>query len=410
MRLVGQGGTVRTRLMTVVVVGAALAAGMSLSVAGSGDAAAAASPFDVVVVAPVTGALASFGGGEIQGVKAAAQVLNASGGINGHLVKVEVLDDQGSSTTAAGLLEQRLASGTKPNLVVPGVTSTEGVALVPIASSAGVYTTGTPNDTSLNDSTKYPYEFLAAPDASLPATQLMQYLAGKGLKSLAMLTSSDAFGASTAAATQAAAKKAGIKFTEATYNDTDLDVTAQLEQLKAANPKALYFEGVGPPVGVILSSRNKLGWYLPTIGDLDASTTPLLSTSLVGTPQLKNVKVQVVQIQTYTPPAKQTQALKNFFKAELAQGPIVAAITVSSYNYDGIMYAALSAKQAKSIATPAMARAAVSLTPPISPPWVTLTSYKYTTSNHTPASPLSSWTEITPTHLVSGQYGAPGSS
>jgi len=75
-------------------------------------------------------------------------------------------------------------------------------------------------------------------------------------------------------------------------------VTSQLQQLQATKPQALFMQGFGSPVGVILSSRAKLGWTIPTIGDLTASTTPLIST-LAGTNQEKNVSVQILQLEKY---------------------------------------------------------------------------------------------------------------
>jgi branched-chain amino acid transport system substrate-binding protein len=167
----------------------------------------------VVVVSPLSGNLSVIGQGVVKGTQAAAAVVNKQGGILGRKVKVEVLNDNGDPSTAAGLVSQRLSSGMKPDLVVPGINSAEAVAIVPITTAAGVLSMGTPNASSFNNPKKYPYEFPTAPNDLLPAEQLMQYFQSKRVNKLAVLSSSDASGASTLAATEQAAAKAHITVT-----------------------------------------------------------------------------------------------------------------------------------------------------------------------------------------------------
>jgi branched-chain amino acid transport system substrate-binding protein len=358
----------------------------------------------VLVVSPLSGSLSSIGQGVVKGIQAAASVVNKQGGILGRKVKVETLDDSGDPSTAASLVSQRLSSGVKPDLVVPGVNSAEGVAIVPITTAAGVLSLGTPNASSFNNPKKYPYEFPTAPNDLLPAEQLMQYFKSKGVKKLAVLSSSDASGASTLAATEQAAATAHITLTSATYNDTDLDVTGQLQQLQATRSQALYFEGVGTPVGVFLQDRSNLGWNLPTVCDLDSSVTPIMSSTVVGTPEVDNVRMQILRLQLYTPPAMRSVALRDFFNSLSALGRITVPITVYSFGYDTVILAALAAQQAKSTSAAAMAKALVHLKAPATPYWVTLKGYGYTVTDHQPATSLSSWTEIAPAHLTDGQY------
>jgi branched-chain amino acid transport system substrate-binding protein len=391
---------------------AAVAGGLGVALtvgtlAFAGAAGAASSPFIVVIDTGVTGPYGANGTAAVDGTKAAAAVLNKNGGILGHKVQVQVLDNQGNPTNAVSLLEQRLASGPKPSMIAPGSISTEGVAEVPIATAAKIVSVGTPNDSSLNDPTKYPYNFLIAPSALLPSQSLMAYLKTKGYTKLAMISSSDAYGASVAQATATAATANHITLTTATYNDTDLDVTSQLQQLQATKPQALFMQGFGSPVGVILSSRAKLGWTIPTIGDLTASTTPLIST-LAGTNQEKNVSVQILQLEKYQ--AIQPKGTLAYIRALQAIAPITTVLTTSSYQYDSVMVVAQAAKQAGSISTPAITKALEHLKQPASPLWVTLKTYVYTPKNHSPLSSPSNWIYTVPTPLVNGQFNNPSAS
>ena len=299
------------------------------------------SDFIVLIDTGTSGPYAQNGQAAVRGVKAAAAVLNKGGGVLGHPVKVEVLDNGGNPTTAASQLSQRLSSGTKPNLIEPGSISTEGVAEVPIASAHKIISIGTPNDSSLNNPSKYPYEFLIAPRATLPAQSLMDYAKSKQYTKLAMISSSDAYGASVAKATAAAAKDAGVTLDTATYNDTDLDVTPQLQQLKAHNPDALFMQSFGSPAGVILDSRQKLKWTIPVIGDLTTATTPLIWNE-GGSAAENNMVIQTNTVNEYS--ASQPASVTSYITALKAQGTVDSVLTTSSYQFDSVMVVAQAAE------------------------------------------------------------------
>jgi branched-chain amino acid transport system substrate-binding protein len=393
------------RLLVTPVIGlAALVAGSAL---GAGTASASSTPFTIVIDTGVTGPYGANGTAAVEGTKAAASVLNKTqGGILGHKVVVDVLDNQGNPSTAATLLEQKLESGTKPDVIEPGSISTEGVVEVPIANAAKVLSIGTPNDSSLNDPAKYPYEFLVAPSAILDEESLMNYVKAHHWTKVGMIYSSDAYGASVGQATAQAAKKAGITLDTVTYNDTDLSVTSQLQQLQADHPQVLYTQGFGSPVGVVLQDLYTLGWKVPTIGDLTTATTPLVATD-AAKPQEKGLLLQMLKLGVYSPSAPTAE--QNYLRAMKTFGPITTPLLTSSYQYDSIMLVAQAAKQAKSITTPALAKALEHLKQPADPLWVTLKTYVFSPSDHAPTTSPSNWVVIPASGLTNGQYDGPSS-
>jgi branched-chain amino acid transport system substrate-binding protein len=375
---------------------------------GSSSGAASSTPFDVVIDTGVTGPYGANGTAAVDGLKAAADVLNATqGGILGHKVKVEVLDNQGNPSTAATLLEQRLSSGPKPDMIEPGSISTEGVVEVPIANSAKILSIGTPNDQSLDNPSKYPYEFFMSPSTMLPQQALMDYFKAHHYTTVGMIYSTDAYGASTGQATIAAAKQAGITLDTVTYEDTVLNMTSELQKLQAGHPQALYVQGFGAPPGIILQNLYALGWKIPVIGDQTTAATPVIAQD-AGKPYEKGLQLQTLALNQYS--ANESTAVKNYISALEKYGPIDSPLVTTSFQYDSLMVVAQAAKQANSIATPDIVKALENLKQPSDPLWVTLSQYQYSASNHAPTAPPSNWVVVPASPLTNGQFGAPSSS
>jgi branched-chain amino acid transport system substrate-binding protein len=408
-------GQARTRasrtsvlLLGVVVAGVTACSSGTTTGAGSSGGAASSAPFDVVIDTGVTGPYSANGTAAVNGLKAAADVLNATqGGILGHKVKVEVLDNQGNPNTAATQLEQRLSSGTKPDMIEPGSISTEGVVEVPIANSAKILSIGTPNDQSLDNPSKYPYEFFMSPSSVLPQQALMDYFKAHNYTTVGMIYSSDAYGASTGQATITAAKQAGITLDTVTYEDTDLSMTAQLQKLQADHPQALYVQGFGSPPGIILQNVYALGWKIPVIGDQTTAATPVIAQNS-DKPYEKGLMLQTLALNHYS--ANETTAEKNYVAALKKYGAINSPLVTTSFQYDSLMVVAQAAKQANSIATPDLVKALENLKQPSDPLWVTLSQYQYSVTNHAPTAPVSNWVVVPASKLTNGQFGATSSS
>jgi len=136
--------------------------------------------YNVFAVEALSGPDAAYGQAAGDAVKAAVEVINNSGGVLGHKVVLTMKDDVGDPTTAVTLLEAELAGPTKPNLVVPGLFSTETVPLVPITTKAGILTVAPGDAQSLDDPAKYPLHFSSTPLGSSTATALIAEMKSKG--------------------------------------------------------------------------------------------------------------------------------------------------------------------------------------------------------------------------------------
>src|SRR5712691_6596261 len=115
----------RARWVTAASLGAVVALAASAcgssSSGGSGAQSGGAQKFVVLDVTALSGPLAVIGDPEVQATKAAVNYLNSRGGLSGHKIVLQLKDDQGDASTAVSVVQQALSSGTKPDLVLPGV-------------------------------------------------------------------------------------------------------------------------------------------------------------------------------------------------------------------------------------------------------------------------------------------------
>ena len=206
-----------------------------------------------------SGGFAPIGGANLAGIKAAAEVINADGGILGHKIVITTKDDQASPQVAVNVLQASLASGPKPNLIYAGGSSTENLALLPILTQDKMLSMEQGGSTELSDGTKYPYNYTTAPLPTYEYAAIGQYFLNKGIHTVGVISSNDALGASEIALMQPAFQKLGLKFSVQQYSDTALDMTPQLEALKADNSKGLVVIGYGTPIPHIVNGLSTLG-------------------------------------------------------------------------------------------------------------------------------------------------------
>ncbi|WP_434446906.1 ABC transporter substrate-binding protein [Lentzea sp. E54] len=343
--------------------------------------------------------------------KAAVAVLNERGGILGRTVELEVIDDGGDPTTAVTKLQARLNSGPKPNLVLPGNTSAEALPMAPVITEAEVFSVQQASASALDDPEKFPYLFKTPPIPASWATSFADYAKGKGARKVAIIAGKDAFAQATVEATREALAAAGLTLSgEETYTPEDLDVTAQLERLRAGAPDILFMQGAGASVGYVLESRNKIGWTdVPLVADSTAAVTSLLNRAapdgLVGTPATTNVHLHVLAGAVQGARHANPEALETMLAALKAEQEITLPLN-AYFAYDAIMLAAKAAEETGTV-TDVKAQSAYleTLTPATTGLWA-LSSYTFTAKSHGPAADPTAVAIVPVSVLRDGRYGA----
>ncbi|MEU3270245.1 ABC transporter substrate-binding protein [Saccharomonospora sp. NPDC006951] len=341
--------------------------------------------------------------------RAAVAVLNERGGINGHQVDLEIIDDGGDPTTAVTKLQERLGNGPKPNLVLPGNTSAEALPMAPIITDAEIFSVQQASADELDDPAKYPYLFKVPPVPGTWARGFAEYAKDNGVKRIAMIAGKDAFAQATVHATRKALDEAGLTLSgEETYTAEDLDVTAQLERLRDTDPDLVFMQGAGASVGYVLESRRKIGWTgLPLVADSTSAVTSLLNRQapegLVGTPATENVHLQVLAGAVQGAEAARSEPLETMIAALKREGDI--ALPLNAYfAYDGIMLAAKAAEETGTI-TDAAAQTEYleGMTPGETGLWA-LSNYTFTPESHGPAIDPSAVAVVPVSVLTDGRY------
>jgi branched-chain amino acid transport system substrate-binding protein len=204
--------------------------------------AAAQTDFKIGVVASLSGAFASAATDENAGVLAWVKAQ----GLPGRKIVFETLDDETNPVNAINAF-RRVASDPSVMLIYALTNSNSAMAIksiasefkVPIISSGAVEALGVPAD---------PWLFKVAPGPRDMMVVLCEYAQKKGYKRLASLHSKDAFGQAEEGYLRELAPKYGLDLVAVEeFNPEDTNFTAQIVNLKAANPQLIYNGATGRP-------------------------------------------------------------------------------------------------------------------------------------------------------------------
>ena len=220
-----------------------------------------AEPLVIDVILPLTGGGSFLGQQEQVALKVAETVFAAAGGVAGRPVRFTFHDDQ-SSPQVAVQLATRLAAA-KPNVILGSGLVGMCNAMAPLMKrgpvmycfSPGVY--------------PEPGSFLFSSGVStkdLAAAQLA-YWQARGLKRIALITSTDASGQDAQRNILALFAKpefAGLSLVEQQrFNSGDVSAAAQIETIKAASPQALIAWSSGAAVGTLFKAITAAGLDVP---------------------------------------------------------------------------------------------------------------------------------------------------
>ncbi|PKM79596.1 MAG: ABC transporter substrate-binding protein [Firmicutes bacterium HGW-Firmicutes-14] len=222
-------------------------------------------PYKIGVVLDISGPGSSLGIPERDTINMIIEKVNESGGIDGHLIELTMLDNKSNETEAALAVKNLIE---KDVLAIVGC-STSGTTLamidavqqseVPLVSAAASIRIVDPVN-------ERKWVFKTAQSDSLVAERVVTYLKSKGLTKIAFASMNNAFGDSGRAEFEKAAAAGGITIlgTEK-FEVNDTIMTSQITNIKKLNPDAVIAWAIPPSASSFTTSYRALGLTQPLI-------------------------------------------------------------------------------------------------------------------------------------------------
>lgn len=217
------------------------------------------------IITSLTGSLAANGEYMTNGINMALEEINAAGGIKGQMLKVTFLDDQVKSSEAINAVKKAV-----DEMKVPVIMGSDSSGLVlasmPYAADKGIpqIVSGT-NVRITNQGVKTIFRMRAS-DA-VAAKILADYTIKQGYKKIAFMYTNEDYGKGFMQETTDNLKKAGVTpVATETCNVGDTDFTAQILNIKKADPDIILLLGKEVETAKFLRQSRELGVKAPFYG------------------------------------------------------------------------------------------------------------------------------------------------
>ena len=245
-----------------------LGATLSTLVALSLSPSAQAADLKIGLVAALTGQSAQSGEAITRGLTIAIDEINAKGGVLGQKLVLVKRDDESSppkGVTAA----RELISSEKVVALFGGIDTPVSLAIVPIANQnkkpfMGVWAAGT-NITKNGASPNYVFRVSAQDD--LVDIALIKYaMSTYNAKKPGLVLVNNPWGESNEKGLKAAAAAANLPIAGVEkIEQTDIDMTPQLNRLKSAGADTIILVANAGPGAQMMKSRERMGWSVPVV-------------------------------------------------------------------------------------------------------------------------------------------------
>jgi branched-chain amino acid transport system substrate-binding protein len=236
----------------------------------------------VGVYGPFTGGSAGMGVSMRNGATLAAEEINAAGGVLGKKLELVARDDEARNEKGAQIMQELLDKESVVAILGPintGVADASSrypnekkVPLI-INASAGA---------KVNELfSQYPENYvfrIAASDLVQAETIVREAIDVRGFKKPALLCDDTNYGQGGRAKMEKALEKRSVKpVSVGKFKIKDTDMTAQLQEAKAAGADVLLVYGIGPELAAVANSLSRIGWKPDLIGSWTLSMSAFIS-------------------------------------------------------------------------------------------------------------------------------------
>lgn len=304
----------------------------------------------------VTGPASFLGEPEKKTLELLVKEANEKGGLNGQKLEA-IIYDTGGDATKAVQLATKLIKDDKVSVIIGPSTTGESMAVIPVVEKEKIPLISCAAGIKITDPVKQ-WIFKTPANDHVAAEKILNYMAGKKQKSIALLTVTDGFGASGREQIKALAKKKGFTIVaDEVYGPKDTDMTAQLTKIRGIKPDAIICWGTNPGPAVITKNIKQLGLKTPLYMSHGVASKKYIE--LAGADSAEGVMLPAGKLAIYEALPKgdiQYKLLKGYDQSyKKAFG--TEASTFGGYAYDAFLLVTNAIK--KSGSTPEQIRAGI---------------------------------------------------
>lgn len=339
----------RTNVLLTII--ATLATGSIVAACGgqssnsaSTTSGAKSGPITIGATYEKTGPVAILGA-EIPGVEAAANYLNAHGGVMGRKIKLMIQDNAGDPSQAVSQLRQFSSQGI--NLVLGGAFGVDCDAEAPVAASLKqVVFCGSTDDLPAQDSNMFGIGPGYTPTLKVSA-QLLKRFGNNAV----IFSDNSADGGAEAKALKADLAAIGVNSSLEQYPVNATTFTSEMQAAVSKHPDAMQLTNCGPAAVTQVGEAESLGFK----GKLILDNCQASSQTAQAVKGLAGTQKQVLVLSPYSllpvpAPNPAEQKAISLYKSQIP-GPVN---TVTSAGWDSMMVLAKAIEKAHSTSTPAL--------------------------------------------------------
>ncbi len=219
-------------------------------------------PVKIGGIFSVTGPASFLGDPEKKSMELAIDMINENGGIDGRMLEAVIYDSEGDPSRAVRNAQRLITRDNVIAIVGPSLTPTS-LAVVPVAERANMLLISCAAGNLITDPIK-PMVFKTAQSDIHAVGSIYAHMKKQGIKRVALMIQSDAFGESGRDQLLKQAGDFGIEVVaQENFGIRDTDTTAQLTNIRRANPEAIISWGTNPGPAVVARNVQQLGIDVP---------------------------------------------------------------------------------------------------------------------------------------------------
>jgi branched-chain amino acid transport system substrate-binding protein len=309
---------------------------------------AASEPYFIGAVVSESGPGSSLGRPEADSIQMAVDEINKGGGVDGHQLQVQIIDDESNATTAVNAVRQLLDK--HPIAIIGSSLTQTSLAMVPEVQKASIPMISLASSAQVIEPVADHKWVFKMPITDTHVAELIQgYLKRHSQTKLGFIYRDDDYGKTGMAHFKQAGGSAFDVVSEDAIAANASDATTQLTHVKSANPQAVVVWTTLPSANVVIKGYRELGLQYP-IYYSDGSATGIFLTqagAALNGAYIASTKINVADLLSNSDPQK--KVLQHYIGDFLKNYPKDGAVSIfGGFGYDSVYVIKEALQRAKS--------------------------------------------------------------